>query len=99
MLICIFYVCLALPTNRVTTVVNSVNKHRDLNKKQQVIIGATFTCILLPAALLISYIVIKQQWKRRKNEQLLMDDWIEAYSVSPLTNDNIIFHEDNEELL
>ena len=94
MLICIFFVCLALLTNR-----NSVNKHRDLNKKQQVIIGATFTCIILPAALLISYIHIKQQRKRRKNEQLLMDDRIEAYSANPLTKDNIIFHEDNEKLL
>lgn len=94
MLICIFFVCLALLTNR-----NSVSKHRDLNKKQQVIIGTTFTCILLPAALLISYIIIKQQWKRQKNEQLHMDDQIEAYSACLLTNDNIIFREDNEELL
>ena len=94
MLICIFFVCLALLTNR-----NSVNKHRDLNKKQQVIIGATFTSILLPAALLISYILIKQQWKRRKNEQLLMDDRIEAYSANPLRKDNITFHEDNKKLL
>lgn len=99
MLICIFFVCLALLTNRSTTVDNNADKDRDLNKKKKVIVGATLSCILLPAALLISYIIIKQERKRLKNEQLLMDDQIEAYSTSPLTTDNIIFHGDIEELL
>ena len=99
MLICIFFVCFALLTNPRTTVDNNADKDRDLNKKKKVIVGATLSCILLSAALLISYIIIKQERKRLKNEQLLMDDQIEAYSTSPLTTDNIIFHGDIEELL
>ena len=43
--------------------------------------------------------IIKQQRKWLKNQQLLIDDQIEAYSASPLTTDNIISHRDSEELL
>ena len=94
-----FFVCLALLTNRGTAADNSANKHYDLNKQKKVIIGATFPCIVLPAVLLISYMIIKQQRKWLKNQQLLTDDQIEAYSASPLTTDNIISHRDSEELL
>ena len=84
-----FFSCLAPPTNRGTAV----------NKQQEVIIVATLPCILVTAALLISYIIIKQQKKRLENEQLLMDDQIEAYTTIPLTTDNIIPHLDNEGFL
>ena len=94
-----FFVSLAPLTNRGTTVKNSANNHHDLNKQQQVIISATLPCIILPAALLISYVIIKRQRKWLKNQQLLMNDQIEAYSASPLATDNIIYHPDNEELL
>ena len=94
-----FFSCLALPKNRSTAVHNSANIHHDLNKQQEIIIVATLPCILVPAALLISYITIKRLRKRLENEQLLMDDQIEAYTTTPSTTDNITLHLDNEEFL
>lgn len=92
-----FFSCLALPMKRSTA--NSTNIHYDLNKQQKVIIVATLPCILVPASLLISYIIIKQLGKRLQNDQLLMDDQIEAYTTSPLTTDNIIPLVENEGFL
>ena len=77
---------LVLPTN----CNNCGGQSHDDNNHEQVIIGTIIPCILLVAA--IFYIMVKRQFKHLRQEHYQ----IEAYSVSSITNDNIVAYLDQQ---
>ena len=62
----------------------------DDNNQEQVIICTVIPCILLVAAISTFYVMLKRGLKHLRQEQ----DQIEAYSVSYVTNDNVVAYLD-----